>query len=1308
VSDRDSIEQLVLTAKFVGANANPEVIGENMMEYKCNYFLGNDSSKWHTDVPNYEAITLKDIYPGIDLRYSGDGSGQAAYEFIAAPGADIAQIKVEYEGAEATSIDADGRMIVKTKWGDMIAAIKTPTNGVLSGTGSFSQLSDNTVGFEANGSNRQALGTQSISLVYSTYLGGGSYDEGYGIAVDGSGNAYVTGETGSSDFPTLNPYQGTSQGGYTDVFVTKLSSTGNSLIYSTYLGGGGVDYGQGIAVDGSGNAYVTGSTWSSDFPTMNPYQTDQDTTDVFVTKLSSTGASLVYSTYLGGAGDDYGYGIAIDGSGNAFVTGYTSSTNFPTLNPFQATFQGGYVDAFVTKLSSSGNALIYSTYLGGTGDDYGNGIAVDGSGCAFVTGYTGSSNFPTLNPYQETFQGGYRDVFVTMLSNAGNYLIYSTYLGGGLFESGYGIAVDGSGNAYVTGYTESSDFPTLNPYQTDQGSWDAFVTKLSSSGNSLIYSTYLGGSGSDDGYGIAVDSNGNAYVAGSTWSSDFPTMNPYQGTYQGGLDAFVTKLSNSGASLFYSTYFGGVSNDVGRSIAVDGSGSAYVTGHTWSSNFPTLNPSQTYQGIADAFVTKLNDGAIVPTFDPPVLNELPTTPSPIGSFRLSWSQVAGCEGYELQWSSSSLFTPVTGSYIATSNLEISHSVNCLAEGAWYFRVRATKSGESPSAWSNVVTATVDFTQGMPFSVNPNGWSFSNWEQNVWPQTWWSRFNYFGSGSGSLYSPQGQNWFDASQVEEYYFPDWPLYAQTFPGLINCCYDNTYFKPKMVQLNKWLNFVKNRQYMWAGSCTGFAMTSLFFFDSVYIVAEKYDSSTLFSVPPYGSNPADPNFYEINKYWLNHFKSGYMGYFVDQNQKTKPSQTLQLLAGMFNNTSRQEDRYLIMDDHLGSDFSHAVIPISLEYQGCGTNLATILVYDNSADPSTQERFVTVNLNSNTWSYTSVDDKHVGGSLGLYLSEPIGVYQDSPNYKRMPNDTTAYPVEVFAPHRSNVVISLENGDSLGYVNGELILPTDLSAAVPIVPISEHRSWPIAYNLGDLPFTTTLTNTRDTAYALSIFRDSTMLTVGRGLLPSGATDDVSCRPVDRLLTLTNGSAISGNYTLEALFGAGAVELGFTIGNLDIGPADSCRLQVVNSEAIRLTNYGDSASYDLTIDATNADHGSRFTHAAIPFKGGSAHNIYANLQDDSIVSVTLYIDIDNDGIVDDTLAVNNQPAYQCGDIDLSGQVDISDAVYLINYIFGGGPAPQPAPSAADFDCTEQVDISDAVYLIAYIFSGGPTPCAGCK
>ncbi|MGD2085938.1 MAG: SBBP repeat-containing protein [Candidatus Aminicenantes bacterium] len=390
------------------------------------------------------------------------------------------------------------------------------------------------------------------------------------------------------------------------------------LAYSTYLGGGGEDYGTGIDVDNSGNVYVTGYTSSTDFPTLAQYQTDQGGSDVFVTKLDTTqsgASSLIYSTYLGGNGGDYAVGIAVDSSGNAYVTGYTESTGFPTRNQYQS--EQNHFDAFVTKLDttqSGASSFIYSTYLGGGDIEVGRGIAVDSSGNAYVTGYTHSTDFPTLNQFQGAHQGGWVDAFVTKIDttqSGTSSLIYSTYLGGGDNDSGYGIAVDNSGYVYVAGATFSTDFPTLNQYQTDQGLGDTFVTKIDttqSGASSLIYSTYLGGEDEEGCFGIAVDNSGNVYVTGMTWSMNFPTKNQYQ-TNQGSRDAFVTKIdtTRSGVSgLIYSTYLGGGSPETGTGIAVDSSGCAYVTGYTWSSNFPTLNQFQTDQGDTDAFITKID------------------------------------------------------------------------------------------------------------------------------------------------------------------------------------------------------------------------------------------------------------------------------------------------------------------------------------------------------------------------------------------------------------------------------------------------------------------------------------------------------------------------------------------------------------------------------------------------------------------------------------------------------------------------------------------------------------------------------
>jgi Beta-propeller repeat len=392
-----------------------------------------------------------------------------------------------------------------------------------------------------------------------------------------------------------------------DAFVTKLNPSGSALIYSTYIGGTNTDYATAIAVDSSGNAYVTGVTASTDFPTMNPLQPAYGgNLDAFLTEINPSGTALVYSTYLGGSGQDTGYGIAVDSSGNAYVTGWTSSTDFPTMNPLQATNGGGNFDAFVAKLNTAGSALVYSTYLGGNGQDQGFGIALDGSGNAYVGGTTTSSDFPTMNPLQPA-NGGIFNAFVTKLNPTGSALVYSTYLGGSAYDYGQGIAVDNSGNAYVTGVTTSTDFPTMNPLQpTYGGNGDAFVTKLNPTGSALVYSTYLGGSGQDTGYGIAADSSGNAYVTGLTPSTDFPTMNPFQPKIGGSGDAFVAKINPVGSAFVYSTYLGGSSSDAGQGIAVDSSGNAYVMGTTSSRDFPTMNPLQpSNAGGGDAFVAKI-------------------------------------------------------------------------------------------------------------------------------------------------------------------------------------------------------------------------------------------------------------------------------------------------------------------------------------------------------------------------------------------------------------------------------------------------------------------------------------------------------------------------------------------------------------------------------------------------------------------------------------------------------------------------------------------------------------------------------
>ncbi len=469
-------------------------------------------------------------------------------------------------------------------------------------------------------------------LSYSTYLGGSDMDYANGVAVDALGNAYITGYTASVDFPVVSAAQSSPGGGSCledgvatpcfDAFVSKLNPSGTALVYSTYLGGSGEDYGASIAVDSSGDAYVAGYTYSTDFPVQNALQPNNaGGVDAFVTELSSGGASLIYSTYWGGSLDDVGTGIAVDSKGNAYLSGYTESTNFPvTSGAFQTTYGNGAHNGFVVKFNSGGAQVGYSTYLGGSGDDYAYAAAVDSAGGAYVTGATNSTNFPTLNAFQPKYAGGQcavapntfpcYDAFAAKLNPAGSALLFSTYLGGTGSDYGYAIALDSAANAYITGYTTSINFPTT-PAAFDRvfsGAYDVFVAKLNSSGSALAYSTCLGGSGGTQvAYGIAVDSNGSAYVTGYNYGGNFPTANPVQAQNAAFYDAIVSVLDPTGSSLVFSTYLGGTQDDFGRGIALDPSGNIYVVGATFSTDFPTTSGSfePSYMGGPyDVFVTK--------------------------------------------------------------------------------------------------------------------------------------------------------------------------------------------------------------------------------------------------------------------------------------------------------------------------------------------------------------------------------------------------------------------------------------------------------------------------------------------------------------------------------------------------------------------------------------------------------------------------------------------------------------------------------------------------------------------------------
>jgi hypothetical protein len=600
---------------LVGSDPAARPVARDELPGKVNYFIGNDPGKWHTNVPTFGRVEYANVYPGISIAYYGGPDG-LEYDFILSPGADAHAIALKFEGTGGVEVDAQGDLVEHTAVGDLVQ--RAPVLYQEAGgqrqpvTGRFA-VDSGLVRFDVGAyDHSRPLVIDPLVMGYSTFLGGSAFDEGSGIAVDGKGAAYVVGQTVSSNFPTTPGAFDTSyndDGHKADVFVAKLNPAGTGLVYGTYLGGSGDDAGYGVAVDGSGHAYVTGRTASTDFPISVHFGTGSNG-GAFVTKLDPTGSALVYSATLAGA---LGEAIAVDPAGEAFATG-KAGTDFPvTPGAFQTGYAGptgGYGDAFVAKLNPGGTALAYATLLGGWGFDEGHGIAVDGAGHAYVTGATGSGNFPTTpGAFQTSFQGGGNsimgDAFVVKLSADGTALEYGTFLGGPSADAAQGIAVDASGNAYVTG-TASVGFPVTTTFGT--GGYGAFFTKVNPTGSALVYSALLS---SASGEGIAVDSADSAYITGNTGANNLVTTpNAFDKTFNGVYDAIMAEVSPDGTKLVYSTYLGGTTYDYGYGIAVDGLGNVYLTGSTESGNFPTTPGAleATYNGGGDAFVTKFRAG----------------------------------------------------------------------------------------------------------------------------------------------------------------------------------------------------------------------------------------------------------------------------------------------------------------------------------------------------------------------------------------------------------------------------------------------------------------------------------------------------------------------------------------------------------------------------------------------------------------------------------------------------------------------------------------------------------------------------
>lgn len=678
VSTRSSLSTNTAVAvrlEFVGTSPNAVVQGERKGPL-VNLLTGGREN-WRTGLPSYLRLVYTDLWPGIDLALIGDVQ-RVKYEFRVKPGADPDQIRLRYRGGDALRLEPSGELAVDTRLGtlrDQRPISFQESNGRRTEVATQYVLADtetDSFGFTVGKYDRtKPLIIDPAVFVYASYLGGAGEDSGRGIAVDSSGAAYITGHTLSEEvsFPTgsgFGSFQGadTTFNGGADAFVAKVTPSGEELEYVTYVGGSGDDYGDEIAVDNGGFAYVTGFTnGGAQFPVVGgPDLTyNGGSRDIFLFKLNASGTALVYSGFIGGGGDDREPGLALDALGNAYVTGltYSSQTSFPSGTGFGSLpgadqTHNGDADAFVVKVSADGSALQYASYIGGNSFDNGYAIGVDAAGNAYVGGSTASheNTFPDGDGVGDipgpntTYAGGMFDSFVVKINASGTSFSYVAYIGGA-YEDRYtpGLTVSPQGSAWVVGRTVSAEdtFPTGYGFgsipgfdQTYNGGWDAFVVKISSSGMAFDYATYIGGSGNDEeAESVAVDGSGNAYVTGFTNSSEstFPNGNGFGSisgpdtTYNGGPhDIFVVKLNPAGTGLAYATYIGGPGggfyDELGTSIAVDGCGNAYVTGYTTSADgFPDGSDfgelpgfDQTYNGgVDDAFVVKIGAPAPAPT-----------------------------------------------------------------------------------------------------------------------------------------------------------------------------------------------------------------------------------------------------------------------------------------------------------------------------------------------------------------------------------------------------------------------------------------------------------------------------------------------------------------------------------------------------------------------------------------------------------------------------------------------------------------------------------------------------------------------